>query len=1269
MSSTKVTRRGVSPRLPKNKGSVSNWAKPKGPRSKPKNWHKNPKIIRRPTPKVASVPDAIFRSSGDSISDPGGAIPSNCRKIHKSEDCDVRKVLHIEANCCKDIAALLKAAIPHRKLLFVRTKIAEEHVVANTVRSVAESMAIASLRKMRAFDKHNPLLDVGSSFRKRNADIHSCECGLTIAGQSKLEDMRARYPSSYLRREDGIPAVRRGWTFCGCSAKDCGHCVPGAALFVHSVYYNTPDEVAQIVHNTLSKKAISIHHRFPNLEGWYYEYKGTAEMHYVKSKPHSDVKGVPVSLVSCFAKGNEGSYQHNDLRWLDLNGGSIPVTITANGFPVLATLTWKNFPVDGTGQTKAVVFRLLDTVSVISDTYVPKFKSDSELKILRKMIKVKLGRHARAWQAKRTINIVSDETFVIPKAFVASGVKFFMGKPIDTKTTMSLVMHLRRGVKDSLYQQDVDEYNLSRSIPIVAEYVKHICIEEFKKIRPLKTFRTFFEERRHNSLVLGHALSDKIRTLIAIGVLFLLLRTLGIIASGSLHALVDGVIMLFFLIFNIGRVLNIVSTLLVLLFIFAIAYAEQLRYYDGRWVKQTDHWSLGDFSWQPCVVGSVEEYSLLFYVLVVSAISVIYLRTTNNVLKVLTALFISPALAFMVLVKCIIERWSSCTGYETWDLYKQSVVMLRRCPQFPGCYPIRPGDGFPVMRTWTNPNAYPPDPKAKLRIKEDLSHVRRKNQATTAVGICFDSAAPIVHSNEQYNLIVAIKTRVITLTKIGKKWAWELLDRLMRNECPMVNRDGFPTPVDYMFKEVNGEIFTMKDAVTWKDYVSRFPPVKRERLEKCREKVKAGDFHDRHLNYTAFVKKEKIMGITAEQFTPLRPRVIQAVSWFVKVLCGYWFLMYSYALKAVWHPRNWIWYCSGHTTTMFNFWIESAINKCGGLDNCGFIVTDFSTYDITQGEFCIRREHAWYRKLGFVKWIYQGSKVIMSKSKTTVYADGLKATYWWKRKSGDNDTSSGNSKNTGDIIGSFYKMVGLKPAVSIAVLGDDNFTVVDLIAARKIYTHMYLGRSKARPSQASPFFAKWPCVSPRTIDDRNLLNWLSTGLKAWCEELGMKLKVITTLNILEAEFLSCRFYPTSSGSYRIGKKPGRVLEKIGYFLHRQGRSHLDWLALLKGTIISYRPTGSHVPFLRVYLDALFEMCNRETDKIMFPENVEYRLTGPVLSGVDSETWDAFYRLYGYDEKDEQRFVHELWDAYDRHGLPVMVHSEMVENLSLVDRAL
>jgi hypothetical protein len=375
------------------------------------------------------------------------------------------------------------------------------------------------------------------------------------------------------------------------------------------------------------------------------------------------------------------------------------------------------------------------------------------------------------------------------------------------------------------------------------------------------------------------------------------------------------------------------------------------------------------------------------------------------------------------------------------------------------------------------------------------------------------------------------------------------------------------------------------------------------------------------------VKPEKMMMLTENDFEAFRPRLIQALSWCAKAEAGPWFLNYSTAMKRAWNIDSTIWYCSGYTTDDYNRWFENALNSIEG--RILYVWSDFSKYDITQRVLCMDRETQHYKDLGFDEAVRNGAEIRAAMHTSTVHAKSMRYCVPGTRKSGDSNTSSGNTKNTGEFVFSFFSRNGLGNDCRIAALGDDNFSLLSLDAVLERFGSV-VSFKKAMESAA--------------------------------KDLGYKLKVGASTEVMSAEFLSSRFYPTCRG-HRIGKKPGRVLSKIGWQVYKAGRKPEEYLRYFAGSLISYLPTSTHVPFLRVYIKVMLGHLEH-LNPLHSSENV-HRMKGEEAQ-ADECTWAAFESHYGLNSEDEIQFEKALRRHIKEHGITSVMMSEHVKQLFTID---
>jgi hypothetical protein len=138
--------------------------------------------------------------------------------------------------------------------------------------------------------------------------------------------------------------------------------------------------------------------------------------------------------------------------------------------------------------------------------------------------------------------------------------------------------------------------------------------------------------------------------------------------------------------------------------------------------------------------------------------------------------------------------------------------------------------------------------------------------------------------------------------------------------------------------------------------------------------------------------------------------------------------------------------------------------------------------------------------------------------------------------------------------------------------------------------------------------------------------------------LGYILKAIVTTDLTKGEYCSARFYPTRGG-YVVGKKPGRTLSKISVFIERNNPK-ANYEGLLMGVIQSYKPTGMHVPFLRVYLEVMEHVLTGVKPVYEYSDYSMDNADCPLYE-CDDLTWAAFTEVYGYGPRHEEDYRREL----------------------------
>jgi hypothetical protein len=991
-----------------------------------------------------------------------------------------------------------------------------------------------------------------------------------------------------------IPEEHDGtWSWCFCSAADCVHCHPDVAMFIHSVYNNSINELCRILLRCRKHRGYSLNHLFRKDAGEFYG----GEAKYVVNGPD----------VEMMVGGNAGPYKHPHCRWLLDTARAVHVTIDEVDY----TLSFGDVFNAPCSQASITVFDLLDGHTPLCEKakydfdHMPEFPSFVSLEDMSEMdsriIAEKFPTATKVWFGPYWTTVMSETKTLlrVPREVVDEMHRSLAGRELTPKTFKEAMGTARRLCRMNKVKAPVTAEELATAIPLV---VKMACERVMKD--SAEVFDGWYSSSR-GAEVNKH--NRRLKFLFRTG-----LQDLVLYVSKKLVYILPALLLF-----------DVVWPLFFYLWTFFANLFENPEVLEIDFVNST---FIGDDQH-----AAVHGYSNLFVVFAFALASTIY--TIVEVPISIINLFHSLAGTFRLVTYPLAGCWWLTLLY----LVQYSVALqiqdgqdfltsvnVNRCT-LPYTGPMPYPSIFDAIETQIDASLYP--------IAEGAIHTRGNTDelepgpGVHLTGIGFTAAVPVVYSRSKHNLDVAIDTRGVPTVKPPEPGAWDRVDTLVNGTVSYPVLEGHLVRAPIRDERVYGNYDKI---ITWEYYISRFPPGKRKTMLQAMVKFKDGFFRIAQLAYKGFVKREKIMKVTLNKFIPQRPRLIQGLSIFAKILAGAWFLMYSNALKSVWNVYYRIWYSSGATAEQHNSWLKDVMDELG--EDLIYLFTDFSKFDLTQSVEAIDRESKHYVSLGFNDNVEYGQDILNAMKHSKVFSGQHHWSIPGTRKSGDLNTSSGNSKMTGDAMASWLISVGLWLFARTVVLGDDDLTIISREALLRVF-----------PSYSEA------CAS----------------LQRHMTALGFIAKVGLTDNLLEAEYVSCRFYPVAHGKFAFGKKPGRTLTKIGYFMHKDNFAEEGYLAYLHGTLISYLPTANHVPFLRVYVWALLEHLANIAPR--FEYDWKYRYTGQLYE-TSAETWAAFTELYGLTPADEEVFLLNVKQAI-AEGLPGMIHSKFVEIMFEIDFSL
>jgi hypothetical protein len=603
-------------------------------------------------------------------------------------------------------------------------------------------------------------------------------------------------------------------------------------------------------------------------------------------------------------------------------------------------------------------------------------------------------------------------------------------------------------------------------------------------------------------------------------------------------------------------------------------------------------------------------------------------------------------LVIYIIFKWLFAAWNAT--HTTWKDLHRCYTRHRRLINYEG--PVDPDlDTFDDIDSLldVDDGNWPMDPKAKLNMTK--SKPKLKRPSVKVVGVVYDTAMPSMFSASMKNSEVSLRTRVLLDVPKGDGDYWDEVRKLdaIGVTVPRVWFGGEEADFYADRVVISDEDHKLKEQYAiecdYRKWVSRFPPSKREMYARYHQKFFDGQLMGKHYHYEMFVKREFAVDVTQEEYIEGRPRAIQAASWPLKLISGPVIYACAEATKISWNKYNDIFYASGITADDLNDWFNFHVDR---FDRPVFLGTDFSKYDLTQGEDAIEREIYWMKRMRFDEilrrlwgdnqrvfehWLrckrltrgYGGSR--NKKNDNSIFYE-----IPYKRKSGESETSLFNSWLTAFVIVTWLLRNGIVKK-ALAVLGDDNLAILE-------YDDL--------------------------IDKFGSLEVAKESLALHATRLGFKLKIDMTQDDLCFEFLSLRFYPTING-YRVGKKPGRNLAKLGFMKVNNAFKEEDYLPIWYATLISYRATSMHVPFLRVYLEECMSLCK---DLGVIPNKTLAKFSNPykIVQGteqrLDESTWDSFQLKYGFTKADENQFREALVKHLKKNGLKSCMHSRFLEVL-------
>lgn len=386
----------------------------------------------------------------------------------------------------------------------------------------------------------------------------------------------------------------------------------------------------------------------------------------------------------------------------------------------------------------------------------------------------------------------------------------------------------------------------------------------------------------------------------------------------------------------------------------------------------------------------------------------------------------------------------------------------------------------------------------------------------------------------------------------------------------------------------------------------------------------------------AFTKIEKLLGNPEAC-----PRLIQGATAEYQVATGPITKSLSQRLKDTWTSDNVIWYTSGARPSGLGKFVQQLLDMPPIDGGYVFVEGDFGRYDGTQSKGSLTFELEWYEmaKIGKAKldtlrhqWYTRG-----------VTKNGVVYACFYKRNSGDGNTSCGNSITNGGVM--IYAFTSTNKAIAfinkqIPVISEDNLAAF----CQEYIRIMVLGDDNLS-------------IVPRKMLDIGRSEQL-------LEKCGLRPEIKVSEDYQEIEFCSGRFYPSSLG-IRWGPKIGRFIAKTGWALKPYGvKKTKQWL---KGVSLGMRVDCAHIPIISNCLNKMYQVAG-EAKPLSDSEMRKYRWYehDEEAAAATEETYAMVAKLYDCTIAD----IKELEDLIDSvSNLPFVINHPLALRMVQVDNKI
>jgi len=534
-----------------------------------------------------------------------------------------------------------------------------------------------------------------------------------------------------------------------------------------------------------------------------------------------------------------------------------------------------------------------------------------------------------------------------------------------------------------------------------------------------------------------------------------------------------------------------------------------------------------------------------------------------------------------------------------------------------------------------------PHPSAEIKLPLDMTC--QEKHGTTQFGPGVAIRVPLMARSCVHNELVAVNNRgcINRTTPYAPIWdfvRWRLsilipkIPNLVHDGLVLTDRHGYLKPIAF------------------EKWVARFPTGRREELIRAFQKVRDG--HKVMITNESFIKREHALKGFPSGNELYDPRLIQGRHPTYTATTGPFCYTFHKMLAALWNdevlfgvvnfvdqpdqslfpqypgevrldplgldprPFTKIVFTSGYTAEKLGALVEKAYTVVSQHTKLVVIMEgDASRFDARVGVEAVKCKLDVYTDFG----VTGDTKKALSKHTITVGVtkNGIMYRVDATVKSGDNDTSCGNSMLNGGTHEGLMYLAEVEVYIMF-VVGDDNLTMM------------------------------------RHEDWERVMN----EAKTYWSLVGFKVVTKFMTCLYDAEYCSGRFYPTNHG-FVYGPKIGRVMCKTFHAkLDHSNHNGMRWARTV--ALGMYRDVA-FIPVLRVVFQRVLDLTQ---EYVPLPLKQEERIHATQLHSTCDETYQMLEHLYGLDKRDFD--VLEEFISTHMTSIPCTINHEFLNRIVELD---